>query len=46
MAVLNVHVPLFNKKVNRKVVDYRPKLLLIFYGKTDLKQLLRLKNCY
>ena len=43
---MEAHVPCFSSEVLKRVVDYRPMVLLVLYGEVSLRQLLRLRASY
>jgi len=45
-VVLEAHLPTFNQELGKKVINYRPTVLLVHYGDVSLCGLLRLKMTY
>ena len=46
LVVLEAHLPSYNQDLGKKVIDYKPKVLLIHYGNVSIGGLLRLKMTY
>lgn len=46
MVLFEGHIPKYNDQLKKTLVDYQPSLMLIMYGKVNLKHLLRLKLTY